>query len=185
MFNFDEPAHSQHQSADELFQWLEDALPAADRQMNATWGRGPAPPAQEGAPAADALSSEEGDRSASADQGDDADANGARDEGDERAGTEKHKNGTEDGANDDERAGPPQQGEHEREEGAPGANSPPTIRTSARIRERTDIDANIGDANHVTASTSEERQEYATRRINSLESPAYKIRDGGRRTPVS
>lgn len=50
---------------------------ANERHLGARTG----PPSQEGAPAADALSSEGGDRSAPADQGDDADANGARDEG--------------------------------------------------------------------------------------------------------
>ena len=66
MVNFEKPAGSQHQSADELFKWLEAELPAADRELNKAWGRTPAHweddwHAQQAGPATDAPSSRGGD----------------------------------------------------------------------------------------------------------------------------
>jgi hypothetical protein len=165
--NFEAPDDPRHQSASDFFRWLENELPTADKALNEEWGRAPAPTPQITDPAQGAPPSG-GDRTEDADQGDDGDTNGDQNESGREPVTDSNVNGTE---SDEERLRDTQHDEQERGHEAQDVPSPPpVIRKSARLRDKEDSGANVGDAHHVadTAPTGED----AKRRIDSLENDA-------------
>ena len=121
-------------------------------------GRALAPPPQRTDPIEGAPPSRGGNRPEDADQGDDGDTNGGHKNGEkdsENHAAENHGKGTD---TDEERLRTTQHDEQERGHEAQDVPSPPpVIRKSARLRDKEDSGANVGDAHHVADTAPSDR----------------------------